>query len=153
MPRLEKYKLGGEEYIFANVSEVVGPGGINYSVDVMLVQALLVYLPPAWRGVSDMACPIVTGSLDNATGNAISEYQKAKNREPHNRYRIVPDGRVSPAKGKYVFGRSQYLWTIMSLNNDAGVVAMLRGIGPSGYIENFLYSWTELEMALTMPNN
>lgn len=153
MPRLDKYRLGGDEHVFANVTSVVGPNGINYPADVMLVQALLAYLPPHWRGVPDKECPVVSGTFDNLTRNAIEQYQMAKNREPHNGPRVIEDGRVSPAIGKFSFGRNEYIWTIVCLNTEASAVsAMSEGLA-LGYIDKFAKTYSQLGAALKGSNN
>lgn len=149
MASIEEYKFGGEEFSFLNVSAPVGSrDAINHPDDVIVVQALLLYLPQHWRGVSDFDCPVVTGSFDKATANAIKEYQRNANRS-NNKYRLVEDGRVSPANGKFAFGRSQYMWTILSLNNQAAGVALLNGrSGEMGYMHHMFEFLPQLKAAV-----
>jgi hypothetical protein len=69
------------------------------------------------------------------------------NRRPYQRFRVIEDERVSPAQGKYTFGRSAYIWTITSLNYDALEVTLLAGHS-GGYINRICRRFSEVKAAL-----
>src|SRR5918992_2568079 len=123
MARVDRFYFGnspeGPYDDFLNVSQVVGgPDGLNLPGDVMVVQALLLFLGDFWRGFPERECAPVTGSFDTVTRNAIKKYQKLHNKERSKALgRLVPDGRISPARGnRLLFGGGNYTWTIITLN-------------------------------------
>ena len=147
MARVEKnISPDGNEGLFINVSAVVGDNNaVNYHDDVLVVQALLKYLDERQRGIPDTACPEPTGCFSTQTGMIIREYQKLTRKR--NKKKIVVDGRVSPAQGKFNFGRSEYMWTIRSLNTDAFTHDLLSG-ACRGYIRAICERWSAVEAAL-----
>ena len=140
---------------FMNVSAVVGPGGVNHPDDIIVVQALLRYLPADWRGVADKNCPLVTGAFDPATRSAIEMYQQGVNlRRGRDFGRIIEDGRVSPAENKYLYGGGDYMWTIISLNRDARKLGKQRGLNAEvGYMDAIWERWPEVRAALRLSND
>jgi len=136
---------------FLNVSAVVGgKDGVNHPDDVMLVQALLRYLPPGLRGVWDQDCPLPNGTFNEITSNAIKQYQRNVNNRPgRDCGRIVEDGRVSPAESKYLFGGGAYMWTIINLNKDAVRVAKSRGFSKeNSYMDDIYGLWPQVKQAV-----
>ncbi len=159
MAKVDRFYFGnngkGPYDDFLNVSEVVGgPDGINLPGDVMVVQALLLFLGEFWRGFPDHECSPVTGSLNDMTRAAIKKYQKL-----HNKYRIkalgrlVPDGRVSPARGERLsFGGGGFTWTIITLNFWARIAAKTPvEENEMGYVDEILERWPQLRSALHLP--
>ena len=134
---------------FMNVSAVVGPGGVNQPDDIIVVQALLRYLPADLRGVSDRDCPLITGAFDSPTRDAIEMYQRSYNLRPNRKGRIIEDGRVSPAENRTLFGGGDYTWTIIRLNRDARKIGKLRGLNADvGYMDAIWERWPEVRAAL-----
>lgn len=138
MATIEQYRFsrGDQPFDFINVSTAVGrTKAENHPDDVKVVQALLIYLDPRMRGFpKDKRLEWPTGAFNDATAWAIKEYQKHVNRRLYKPHRVIEDERVSPARGKYAFGRGSYMWTITSLNFDANEMALLSGHS-EGYIE------------------
>lgn len=104
--------------IFFNVNGVVGAGPAqNLREDVLLVQFAFEQIakspkPTTGQAVVAAAKAVrATGTVDQATIQAISAFQKASG-NPNQ----ITDGRVSPAKGGYNYGGAY--WTIASLNNS-----------------------------------
>jgi hypothetical protein len=158
MAKVDRYYFGSnpeEDYEdFLNVSEVVGgPDGINLPDDVMVVQALLRFLGEFWRGFPDKECPGITGAFDNMTRDAIKKYQKVHNRDRSKALgRLVQDGRVSPARGRFVFGGGKFTWTIVSLNFWARIAAKSSPVDEKmGYVNEILDRWPEVRWALHLP--
>ena len=151
MAKLEhyRYKPTDEPNEFINVSAAVGrTHAENHPDDVKVVQALLIYLDPYKRGFAKNQGPEwPTGVFDDATHWAIREYQRHVNRRPHQRFRVIEDERVSPALGKYAFGRSAYIWTITSLNYDALEMSLLAGHA-GGYVNSICRRFSEVKAAL-----
>lgn len=158
MAKVDRYYFGSnleEDYDdFLNVSEVVGgPDGINLPGDVMVVQALLYFLGEFWRGFPDRECPSVTGAFDTPTREAIKKYQRLHNRDRIKALgRLVPDGRISPAKGKLLFGGGNYTWTIVTLNFWARIAAKAPvEENEMGYVNEILERWPQVREALHLP--
>jgi hypothetical protein len=135
---------------YLNVSAVVGgQDGVNHPDDVMLVQALLRYLPANVRGVADRECPLPNGTFDKATARAIRKYQEVTNKNYEGRSRLIPDGRVSPGQGKLLFGRGAYIWTIITLNLDAEKFARTRGFTKEcAYMDDIFQLWPQVKSAI-----
>lgn len=89
----------------------VGPKALNDNWDVMLVQAMLVFLWPSERGTPDHLCPHVTGVYDKPTARAIHNYQL--------RHRLEADWYIDPLPPGYhsvIIGRHRRtLFTMASL--------------------------------------
>lgn len=158
MAKVDRYYFGSnldEDYNdFLNVSSVVGgPDGINHPDDVMVVQALLFYLGPFWRGFPDRECPAVTGSYDQPTREAIKKYQRLHNKERSKALgRLVPDGRISPARGRLLFGGGNYTWTIVTLNFWARIAGRSSDVDDElGYVNEILERWPQVRHALHLP--
>ena len=107
--------------VFFNVDGVVGaPPAANKREDVLLVQFAFKIISESAIATSE---PVVTeaaravtmsGIADPATINAIRVFQQA--RIARGSAGTVVDGRVSPAKEGYAFGRG--IWTIVVLNES-----------------------------------
>ncbi|MEW6128084.1 MAG: peptidoglycan-binding domain-containing protein [Acidobacteriota bacterium] len=132
-----------------NLSAAVGSSAaVNHPDDVMVVQALLIYLNPHQRGFGINEGPEwPTGTFDKATAWAIKKYQVHANRLRKNGLRLIEDGRISPAQGKFAFGRSAYIWTIAALNFDALETALLSGHN-QGHIEYLCRRFPEIKAML-----
>ena len=103
--------------VFFNVDGVVGANPAqNLREDVLLVQFAFQVLgkdpiattPPEVTAASKAVR--VTGTIDKETINAIFALQRALGNPA-----TVVDGRVSPVKGGYSYGKA--MWTIVHLNN------------------------------------
>lgn len=159
MAKVDRYYFGGNTEDgyddFLNVEEVVGgPDGINMPDDVMVVQALLGFLGKFWRGFPDSECPAVTGTFDRTTREAIKKYQRLHNRDRSKALgRLVQDGRISPAKSRFVFGGGQYTWTIITLNFWARIAAKtpVEEENGMGYVNEILERWPQVREALHLP--
>ena len=111
-------------YPFYNVEEAVGPGAINQSDDVMLVQFLLreIAKDPSVAPDTRPSKPItvVDGVYSDSLGEWILWYQNTLNAKAPGG--ILADGRVDPARGmtnhpkffKSTISHTQY--TIVGLN-------------------------------------
>lgn len=143
MAKVDQYHVSSEEcYDFLNVSTPVGmTNSVNHPDDVLVVQALLYYLDPNSRGVPDHESPEVTGAFDKMTARAIKKYQEHWNKRWRGSYKVIEDGRISPARGKFVFGRSSFAWTITCLNSDARRIASESGLDPETGFINDIYEW------------
>lgn len=107
--------------VFFNVDGVVGAApAMNKREDVLLVQFAFTIIaanptpdssPEFRQAVSTVQ---VTGTIDNATINAIRATQTEVKRKGQTA--TVVDGRVSPAKGGYAYGEGT--WTIVHLNES-----------------------------------
>jgi hypothetical protein len=158
MAKIDRYYFGSNletDYNdFLNVSEVVGgPDGINLPGDVMVVQALLLFMGEFWRGFPDKECPAVTGAFNRPTREAIKKYQRIHNRDRIKTLgRLVTDGRVSPARGRLNFGGGHYTWTIVTLNFWACIAAKASPVDDEmGYVNEILERWPQLRGALHLP--
>jgi hypothetical protein len=153
MAKYDHYLLSnGDSQDFLNVSASVGVNNaVNQPGDVMLVQGLIWILYPEYRGFPDTETAEVTGALDPLTRQAIVKYQSYVKRRNCGleRYNVIADGRVSPAQGKFLFGRGTYTWTIQCLNSDARQQTLRDGYtNPNAYIDQLFEVWPEIQAAL-----
>lgn len=151
MAKIENFPapVGLDPIEIINLSAAVGStGAVNHPNDVMVVQALLLYLNPYKRGFGMHEGPEwPTGTFDKATAWAIKKYQAHVNHSRKNRLRLIEDGRISPAQGKFAFGRGAYIWTIAMLNMDALENALLAG-HDQGHIEYICRRYPEIKAML-----
>ena len=152
----EDRSLRGGYYL--NVTAVVGRNGVNLPSDVVLVQALLAYLPDEWRGFPATKCPVVTGSFDSVTRAAIELYQKHHTPPPGRKILLrcptfgpmTPDGRVSTARdGDYRYGSRSQIWTITSLNLHARLVGANRD---EDYIQEIIAQHSVIKNDILTPD-
>jgi hypothetical protein len=146
---LFRWKHSDEPDEVINLTAAVGATKAeNHPDDVTVVQGLLLYLNPWKRGFAKGKGPEWPhGTFDDATRWAIEQYQKHVNSRPRSKWRIIEDGRISPARGKYAFGRDTYMWTISSLNHDALEEALLAGHSQN-YIAHLCRMYSEVKGAL-----
>ena len=151
MAKIEQYRFsrGDETSDFINLTAAVGCNRAeNHPDDVTVVQALLLYLDPSKRGFAKGTGPEwPNGTFDEPTRWAIEQYQKHVNGRKAKLGRIIEDGRISPARGKYAFGRNAYMWTIASLNFDALETALIAG-HLEGYVQRLCRMFSEVRGAL-----
>ncbi len=151
MAKIEQFrwKPTDEADEFINLTAAVGATHAeNHPDDVTVIQALLMYLDPSKRGFAkDKGPEWPHGTFDDATRWAIGVYQKHVNSRPSKQGRIIEDGRISPARGKYAFGRDTYMWTIASLNFDALEMALFSGHW-HGYVAQLCRMYSEVRGAL-----
>ena len=144
MAKIERDESGDD---FFNVQEVVGnQPAVNYTNDIIVVQALLKYINEGFKWWADSKLPIPNGTKGNL-GQIISEYQ-GKVRKRHNgKIWVAQDGRVSPSIGGKQFFQPGGRYTIMQLNFDAGMVSAALRHGH--YIDEIIKRWKVVGYALS----
>lgn len=150
-----QYRNSDDYQDYMNVTAVVGRNNaVNHPDDVLIIQALLAYMDPERSGLAPGEYPAVTGTFDPLTAKAILKYQEIYNNRGNRRshYKVIKDGRVSPALGKFAYGRSTYVWTIIGLNLDARETGARLGSDKDvGYINDICEIWPQVKVALKIP--
>ena len=145
MAKKELVTLDGEAEIGFNVEQSVGFGGVNKIGDVMLTQAMLLYLVESGKDMfavtgfkSAKELPEVTGKFDEMLGNAIKTYQA---HTPKLLLKI--DGIIHPASYagrniKYTGdSHAKRLMTITRLHKDLLIFASKNGNYTVGILRRF----------------
>lgn len=144
MAKIEKDEYGDD---FFNVESPVGyQPAMNFTNDIIVVQALLKYINEGAKWWADSKLPVPNGVLGNL-GQIIWEYQ-GRIRKFNNGYWVAQDGRVSPSKGGKLNFQGSGRYTIMQLNGHANSVGIALG-HTHYYIEEIFNRWRVVRYALS----